>query len=432
MSLQPNVLRGRRRRRRRGRRDDPRTRLASPRGRRPPARLPGRPQRRPHVRARSRRRAPERLDLVAPRHRDDGRVRRARRRRDPAPRRPRAAALVPRVRREADPRPDRRRLRRGRAPSRRRRSGCPTRPTPRRTTSRIEAAGGIDLFLLASGASDGHIAFNQPAPPATPARQSSRCSARRPAATTWRRSRLRAARHGARARGDRRHRHDRGELAREVDHDRVRRAQAARLRADLLAADALRAGLARDDRRRVREPARSSPTGRLAAAEPCPPADRPSAPPNRTTAEGTQHHGSHQARVHRRRILPRRRDHGVLPRARRGVRRLRGRHPGRQPAERLQAVETHRRRRSPGRRASTSRSPRRRTAAPALTDADAVLASFRPGDFAARAAGRAHPAQARRDRPGDPGPGRVLHVPALDPHLRGHHPRPRRRGARTR
>ncbi|WP_323099548.1 6-phosphogluconolactonase [Intrasporangium sp. YIM S08009] len=27
---------------------------------------------------------------------------------------------------------------------------------------RIEAAGGIDLFLLASGASDGHIAFNQP------------------------------------------------------------------------------------------------------------------------------------------------------------------------------------------------------------------------------------------------------------------------------
>ena len=47
-------------------------------------------------------------------------------------------------------------------------------------------------------------------------------------------------------------------------------------------------------------------------------------------------------------------------------------------------------------------------------------------------AGRAHPAQARRHRPGDPGTGRVLHVPALDPHLRGHHPRPRRRGARTR
>ena len=29
----------------------------------------------------------------------------------------------------------------------------------------IEAAGGIDLFLLASGASDGHIAFNQPGTP---------------------------------------------------------------------------------------------------------------------------------------------------------------------------------------------------------------------------------------------------------------------------
>lgn len=31
--------------------------------------------------------------------------------------------------------------------------------------ARIEAAGGIDLFLLASGASDGHIAFNQPGTP---------------------------------------------------------------------------------------------------------------------------------------------------------------------------------------------------------------------------------------------------------------------------
>lgn len=30
---------------------------------------------------------------------------------------------------------------------------------------RIEAAGGIDLFLLATGASDGHIAFNQPGTP---------------------------------------------------------------------------------------------------------------------------------------------------------------------------------------------------------------------------------------------------------------------------
>ncbi|MEZ0447394.1 6-phosphogluconolactonase [Cellulomonas sp. ICMP 17802] len=31
--------------------------------------------------------------------------------------------------------------------------------------AKIEAAGGIDLFLLASGASDGHIAFNQPGTP---------------------------------------------------------------------------------------------------------------------------------------------------------------------------------------------------------------------------------------------------------------------------
>ncbi|WP_076259145.1 6-phosphogluconolactonase [Intrasporangium flavum] len=33
---------------------------------------------------------------------------------------------------------------------------------PQAYDERIEAAGGIDLFLLASGASDGHIAFNQP------------------------------------------------------------------------------------------------------------------------------------------------------------------------------------------------------------------------------------------------------------------------------
>ncbi|MCL2514747.1 MAG: 6-phosphogluconolactonase [Microbacteriaceae bacterium] len=34
--------------------------------------------------------------------------------------------------------------------------------TPAHFDTRIEAAGGIDLFLLASGDSDGHIAFNQP------------------------------------------------------------------------------------------------------------------------------------------------------------------------------------------------------------------------------------------------------------------------------
>lgn len=36
---------------------------------------------------------------------------------------------------------------------------------PERYDERIEAAGGIDLFLLASGATDGHIAFNQPGTP---------------------------------------------------------------------------------------------------------------------------------------------------------------------------------------------------------------------------------------------------------------------------
>lgn len=34
---------------------------------------------------------------------------------------------------------------------------------PAEYDSRIEAAGGIDLFLLASGDTDGHVAFNQPA-----------------------------------------------------------------------------------------------------------------------------------------------------------------------------------------------------------------------------------------------------------------------------
>ena len=36
---------------------------------------------------------------------------------------------------------------------------------PARYDARIEAAGGIDVFLLATGASDGHIAFNQPGTP---------------------------------------------------------------------------------------------------------------------------------------------------------------------------------------------------------------------------------------------------------------------------
>ncbi|WP_417564133.1 6-phosphogluconolactonase [Microbacterium sp.] len=36
---------------------------------------------------------------------------------------------------------------------------------PKAYDERIEAAGGIDLFLLASGDSDGHVAFNQPGTP---------------------------------------------------------------------------------------------------------------------------------------------------------------------------------------------------------------------------------------------------------------------------
>jgi glucosamine-6-phosphate deaminase len=36
---------------------------------------------------------------------------------------------------------------------------------PAEYDSRIEAAGGIDYFILASGASDGHVAFNQPGSP---------------------------------------------------------------------------------------------------------------------------------------------------------------------------------------------------------------------------------------------------------------------------
>jgi len=38
----------------------------------------------------------------------------------------------------------------------------PDAPNPAEYDRRIESAGGIDLFLLASGASDGHVAFNPP------------------------------------------------------------------------------------------------------------------------------------------------------------------------------------------------------------------------------------------------------------------------------
>ena len=42
------------------------------------------------------------------------------------------------------------------------RSGCRTQTTRAPTTSGSPGAGGIDLFLLASGASDGHVAFVPP------------------------------------------------------------------------------------------------------------------------------------------------------------------------------------------------------------------------------------------------------------------------------
>lgn len=42
---------------------------------------------------------------------------------------------------------------------------CPDPADPAAYDRRIAAAGGIDLFLLASGASDGHIAFNPPGSP---------------------------------------------------------------------------------------------------------------------------------------------------------------------------------------------------------------------------------------------------------------------------
>ena len=54
-----------------------------------------------------------------------------------------------------------------------------------------------------------------------------------------------------------------------------------------------------------------------------------------------------------------------------------------------------------------------------LRDVDAVLSSFRPGGFDGPGPGRADPDQARRDRPGDAGPGRVVHVAALDPGAQG-------------
>jgi glucosamine-6-phosphate deaminase len=42
---------------------------------------------------------------------------------------------------------------------------------PQTYDERIQAAGGVDLFLLASGATDGHVAFNPPGTPADKATQ---------------------------------------------------------------------------------------------------------------------------------------------------------------------------------------------------------------------------------------------------------------------
>ena len=50
----------------------------------------------------------------------------------------------------------------------------------------------------------------------------------------------------------------------------------------------------------------------------------------------------------------------------------------------------------------------------ALDGADAVLASYRPGGFQARALDEADPAATRRDRPGDPRSRRLLHGVAGD------------------
>ena len=86
-------------------------------------------------------------------------------------------------------------------------SGSRTRPTRTSTTSGSPTAGGIDLFLLASGAGDGHIAFN---PPGTDADARTRVvalpdvdPARQPGTFPTLRRR---ARRGAPLRGDRRRR----------------------------------------------------------------------------------------------------------------------------------------------------------------------------------------------------------------------------------
>ena len=62
-----------------------------------------------------------------------------------------------------------------------------------------------------------------------------------------------------------------------------------------------------------------------------------------------------------------------------------------------------------------------------LEDVDAVLSSFRPGGFAARALDERIPRQARCHRPGDAGRRRLLHVAALGQRAQGRRGRPQRR-----
>ena len=67
----------------------------------------------------------------------------------------------------------------------------------------------------------------------------------------------------------------------------------------------------------------------------------------------------------------------------------------------------------------------------ALDGCDAVLSSFRPGGFAGARPRRAHPARARRDRPGDAGRRRLLHGAARDHRARRTSARRWSRSART-
>ena len=100
-------------------------------------------------------------------------------------------------------------------------------------------------------------------------------------------------------------------------------------------------------------------------------------------------------------------------------------------ADRLELIRVARRSGWRAPRASTSRSRATTDRRAGLDACDAVLTSYRPGGFEARVLDERIPLDPRRDRPGDAGPGRLLHGAALDPrhagHPRGHRGRlPRR------